>query len=110
MDDIVGRLRDNDRKMDVGLCDEAADEIERLTNEINGYKHDTRRLLEGEDHLHAEIGRLRADKAAISQTASDYLHEIEGLREGIEDTINTLEAMDLHIGNPLYERLCATMG
>jgi hypothetical protein len=28
----------------------------------------------------AEIGQLRADKAAISQTASDYLHEIGRLR------------------------------
>jgi hypothetical protein len=27
-----------------------------------------------------EIERLRADKAAISQTASDYLHEIERLK------------------------------
>lgn len=29
--------------------------------------------------LEAEIERLKSDKAAISQTASDYLHEIERL-------------------------------
>ena len=28
----------------------------------------------------AEIEQLRADKTAISQTASDFLHEIERLR------------------------------
>jgi hypothetical protein len=31
--------------------------------------------------LRSEIERLEIDKEAISQTASDYLHEIEQLRE-----------------------------
>jgi hypothetical protein len=32
----------------------------------------------------AEIERLQADKAAISQTASDYLHEIERLQKRLD--------------------------
>ena len=35
--------------------------------------------------------------------------EIERLRDVIEDAINTLEAMDLYAGNPLYNRLVLAM-
>lgn len=33
--------------------------------------------------------------------------ENERLLAAVEDAIDALEAMDLHIDNPLYERLCA---
>jgi hypothetical protein len=62
MTDIVERLRDEDHLWDWNIVTEAADEIERLR---------------------AENARLRADKAAICQTASHYgmwgpnLHEKE---------------------------------
>jgi hypothetical protein len=52
MNDLARRLRDSDQIDVFGLRLEAADEIERL----------------------------QADKAAISQTASDYLHEILRLK------------------------------
>lgn len=35
--------------------------------------------------------------------------EIERLRGVIKDGVETLEAMSLHIGNPLYARLRATI-
>jgi hypothetical protein len=35
--------------------------------------------------------------------------EIEQLRDSLEDAINTLEAMDLHIDNPLYDRMRAVL-
>lgn len=31
--------------------------------------------------------------------------EIERLRGGVEEAVETLESMDLHIDNPLYNRL-----
>lgn len=36
--------------------------------------------------------------------------EIERLRAVVEDAIETLEAMDLHVDNPLYVRLCRALG
>ena len=36
----------------------------------------------------AEIKRLRADKVAISRTASDFLHEIERLRAALQSIVN----------------------
>ena len=43
----------------------------------------------------AEIERLQADKTAISQTASDYLHEIERLREA-QGQINDMRSVLVH--------------
>ena len=42
------------------------------------------RLAEAAD----EIERLQADKTAISQTASDFLHEIERLRAALQSIVN----------------------
>ena len=86
MTEIVKRLREvaNDQECRFPLiCDEAADEIERLTTEVNGYKHDVRRLLEGERHLQAEIERLRASDARFDKwhtIAAEQKAEIERLR------------------------------
>jgi hypothetical protein len=44
------------------------------------------------DEAADEIERLRADKAAISQTASDYLHEIEQLRAALKECADDLES------------------
>lgn len=41
--------------------------------------------------LNAEIERLQADKAAISDTASHYLHEIELLRALLKDVHTSVE-------------------
>jgi chromosome segregation ATPase len=58
-------------------------EIERLQAErdrnISGLIEYEKKCID----LMAEVGRLRPDKAAISQTASDYLHEIERLRDEV---------------------------
>lgn len=35
--------------------------------------------------------------------------EIEQLEAALEDAIETLEAMDFHVDNPLYERLRAAL-
>ena len=59
----------------------AADEVERLTEALKG-------------------------AAVVTNTASS---EIARLTEAIEDAIDTLEAMDLHVENPLYERLCKAL-
>ena len=61
------------------------DSVEWLRNLARNYA-DGVPGMEPQDH-HAwaiadEIERLLADKAAISQTASDYLHEIERLKRG----------------------------
>jgi len=47
-------------------------EIERLRAENAGYQHDCRRLLEGEEHLHAEITQLRYDHAKL-KAALEYI-------------------------------------
>lgn len=47
----------------------------------------------------AELGTIYADDYAAAKD------EIKRLRRGLEDAVDTLEAMDLHIDNPLYERL-----
>ena len=39
----------------------------------------------------------------------DLIAEIKRLRALVEDAINTMESMDLHVDNPLYERLCKAM-
>lgn len=61
--DIIERLEWNanseEDRFSRKTCAEAAIEIKRLRTEINGYKHDTRRLLEGENYLLAEIKRLQ---------------------------------------------------
>lgn len=48
--------------------------------------------------------RGRGDKLC-----SDAAGEIERLRALIEDTVETLEAMGLHVDNPLYNRLRAAL-
>ena len=81
MTDIVERLRARITPFDVpGLAVEAATEIERLRNEnrkMNATIANDAIEIFNKD---TEIERLLADKAAISQTASDYLHEIERLQ------------------------------
>lgn len=54
-----------------------------------------------------EIRRLRADKDVARSQARNAAYEadIEQLRVAVEDAIDTLEAMNLHVDNPLYERL-----
>lgn len=44
-----------------------------------------------------------------ADTIASLTVEVERLRGVIEDAIETLEAMDLHVDNPLYERLCAAL-
>jgi len=78
MTDIVERLR----KMG-GIGYEAADEIERLRHACTTMALQS---LDKEKRLMAEIARLGADKALISQTASDYLHEIDRLRNYVIPT------------------------
>jgi hypothetical protein len=66
---IVERLRAHGSKTEM----EAADLIERLQLAVRI----ERKRMAARDQ---EIARLEAEKKAISQTASDYLHEIEELR------------------------------
>lgn len=40
---------------------------------------------------------------------SEQDHEIARLRAAIEDAIETLESMGLHVDNPLYDRLRAAL-
>lgn len=39
------------------------------------------------------------------QTIREARETIERLRAAVEDAVETLEAMDMHIDNPLYARL-----
>jgi hypothetical protein len=64
MDDIVERVR--------AMRDE---------NELLRAVRDRR--MQDMQNMQVEIERLRADKAAISDTASGYLHEIEALRSAL---------------------------
>lgn len=54
--------------------------------------------------IHREIDSDRAKLAFIR--AAD---EIENLEALVEDAVETLEAMDLHTNNPLYDRLRAAV-
>lgn len=36
-------------------------------------------------------------------------HQLRGAREVIEDAVETLESMDMHVDNPLYERMRAAL-
>lgn len=65
-----------------------------------------------DDILHAEIARLTAELDValavnkIEQTAWDKLvADRDALRAAVEDAVDTMESMDLHIDNPLYDRL-----
>jgi hypothetical protein len=78
MSDIVERARN----LRGGVCtDDCYDLVQELADEIVQLRAETDPYIEL--RMEAEIERLRADKEAISQTASDYLHEIERLR-GVE--------------------------
>lgn len=57
----------------------------------------------------AEIERLHAWRDAKNEACVVLEKENEQLRAAVEDAIDTLEAMDLHVDNPLYERLTAAM-
>ena len=37
------------------------------------------------------------------------IHERDKLKAAVEDAVETLEAMDLHTSNPLYDRLRAVL-
>lgn len=41
--------------------------------------------------------------------AEEAASRIATLTEALEDAVNTLEAMDLYAGNPLYNRLVAVL-
>ncbi len=51
------------------------------------------------------LDEVRSDNS-LGRDAAD---EIERLEHVIEDAIDTLESMDLYIGNPLYNRLIAAL-
>lgn len=57
----------------------------------------------------ATIASLTAENERWAAELDIARDEIERLRGVIEDAIETLEAMDLHVDNPLYERLCAAL-
>ena len=57
----------------------------------------------------AETASYRAALATRENEIGHLRAENERLRKAIEDAINTLEAMDLHVCNPLYERLYKTI-
>ena len=50
-------------------------------------------------------GQPRVMHIGTSYLVNDLWREVQRLRVGLEDAVNTLEAMDLHVDNPLYERL-----
>jgi hypothetical protein len=57
------------------------------------------------------VERLRSfhHTNSVYGAAQDAADRIEALEVALEDAIDTLESMDLHINNPLYERLCAAL-
>lgn len=54
----------------------------------------------------AENGR----PSPMQVVCAEAYDEIDKLFDAVEDAIDTLEAMDLHIDNPLYERLRRAIG
>ena len=56
-----------------------------------------------------ELAKLRHDMERLYDVTTSQQAEIERLRAALEDAIDTLEAMDLHIDNPLYGRLCVIL-
>lgn len=58
-------------------------------------------------------GDSREDWKQAAQVEADIRRELKAendrLRALIEDTVETLEAMDLHTNNPLYDRLRAAV-
>lgn len=75
------------------------------------------RLLVAGKHLGKCLAGYRDDdlrssaRAAVDlgQIMLDAADEIERMRAAIEDAVETLEAMDLHTDNPLYDRLRAVV-
>lgn len=55
--------------------------------------------------LRAEAIRLRSYNEGLAKIAAQQDEQIERLRAALSDTVETLEAMDLHVDNPLYDRL-----
>jgi hypothetical protein len=43
------------------------------------------------------------------EVINDMVTEINRLRAGLEDAVDTLEAMDMHTDNALYDRLRAVL-
>lgn len=52
---------------------------------------------------------IRGYREIGHEIIDDMMNEVDRLRAAIEDAIDTLEAMDMHIDNPLYARLRATL-
>jgi len=69
--DIVERLRDDYQKT-VELCAEAANEIERLRDEVHFDVHTINALSENNDLLEAENKRLREALREILTHETDY--------------------------------------
>ena len=68
------------------LC--MADEIERLRSDLDVMESKRNTASVNLVEALKEIERLQADKTAISQTASDFLHEIERLRAALQSIVN----------------------
>ncbi len=51
------------------------------------------------------IERLRNYENCTDDDIDRAANVIERLYAAVEDTVDTLESMDLHIDNPLYDRL-----
>lgn len=49
------------------------------------------------------------DPQNVAEVVAERDATIESLRASIEDAVETLEAMDLHVENPLYDRLRAAV-
>ena len=75
-DDIVARLRDQDI-----LCDEAADEIERLRAEIQQLKHDSTIFINERSDAICENFDLREENAELRDENAELRDENAELRE-----------------------------
>lgn len=65
---------------------------------------------EAENEQLTKLAKEQGQEIQITRDRDEALEsQIERLRGVIEDAIETLEAMDLHVDNPLYERLCAAL-
>lgn len=58
-----------------------------------------------EDEPSMKYAGDKTDVTALVKYAQSLEAENERLRAAVEDAVETLEAMDMHIDNPLYARL-----
>lgn len=93
------------------------DALRSIADEFDRQAHAIGQIAPGEQSPEAIVCRNVADKVDqlvsrchdFAEENNDLRAERERLRALLEDAVDTLEAMNLHTNNPLYDRLRAAL-